>query len=336
MGRTRTGRGGHVRFVGGVPASIAFQVEARADLRGRVTLLDGGTVAIEDQPARVETVVEVLVHAGHTNFAVGFDPIEDAIRVRLGASDLGSNAVDEREVLAASARLLVASSDPQTADRVRAIDWNTVRLEFTGDGAPLLVQDHSRGGAWLGDDGVLECTSGWTVEGPDGDGIITAGHCGGLNEYYENGASDPYPTTWRAQILGPAGDAEYHTTSHVEEARFYSDAATLRDTLSLRSTNTMVGRSVCQYGRSSNVRTCNHVVQLVGETVGVPQAGGGFLITGNLAEATNVTSVGGDSGGGWSYANEAFGVHVGHGGRFSYFLPGQVAEDQLDVTILLQ
>jgi hypothetical protein len=92
-------------------------------------------VAIEDQPARVETVVEVLVHAGHTNFAVGFDPIEDAIRVRLGASDLGSNAVDEREVLAASARLLVASSDPQTADRVRAIDWNTVRLEFTGDGA---------------------------------------------------------------------------------------------------------------------------------------------------------------------------------------------------------
>jgi len=328
--------GGHIRFVGDVPASVAAQVKTRADLRGRVTLHGGGATSLEEQAARVGLITDVVAREKYTNFAIGFDPIEDAIRIRLGISNSVFNPTHARDALAASARTLAAASDPVTAARVRAIDWNAVKVVVTGDTSPLLVPEHSRGGAWLGDDGVRECTSGWTVDGPDGDGILTAGHCRGLNEYYENGVLGPYSMTWRAQILGAAGDAEYHTTSHVEEARFYSNSATLRNTLSLRSTNTMVGRTVCFYGRSSNLRTCNHVVQLVGETVGVAQPGGGFLITGNLAEATNVTSQSGDSGGGWSYASEAFGLHVGAGGGFSYFLPGQVAEDQLDVTILLQ
>ena len=64
--------------------------------------------------------------------------------------------------------------------------------------------------------------------------------------------------TFRDQEWGSGGDVEYYTTDHAELAEFYSDATTIKDVTSIKTTSTMVGGTVCVYGRSSNVRTCNH------------------------------------------------------------------------------
>lgn len=165
------------------------------------------------------------------------------------------------------------------------------------------------------------------MSGPSGDGIITAAHCTGLNQFEEPGVA-PYAMTFRKSVYGPSGDVEYHTTSHNELDDFYADSINIRDVVDIRTTNTMVGSSVCVYGRASNVRTCNHIV----EAVGVVSSG-----IGNQVRVSGATTIGGDSGAGWSIYNTAFGTHRGiDGSDNAYFIPVQAAQTALGVTIKLQ
>lgn len=197
-----------------------------------------------------------------------------------------------------------------------------------GDG-DIVEEQHSRGGNWLRDDGVRECTSGWSVSRPNGDGIVTAAHCTGLNEFEQPGIT-PYGMTFRDQERGSGGDVEYHTTTHVEYAEFYSNATTIRNVNGIRTTSSMDGNSVCVYGRSSNTRSCSHTVTAVGVTVIDDD---GFTI-GNLAQTDDITTIGGDSGGGWSFGNTAWGVHHGVSSDSSLFTPVQETQSALSVTIL--
>jgi hypothetical protein len=57
---------------------------------------------------------------------------------------------------------------------------------------------------------------------------------------------------------------------------------------------------------------------------------------GKMVRTTNPTSTGGDSGGGWSYDNEVFGVHEGASSTYAYFTPIVWAEISLDVEIMTQ
>ena len=70
---------------------------------------------------------------------------------------------------------------------------------------PFITLQHSRGGNWLLSDGEYACTSGWSVEGDDGDGIITAGHCDDMDEFEEPDV-DPYSVTHIAGVQGDDGD----------------------------------------------------------------------------------------------------------------------------------
>ncbi len=177
--------------------------------------------------------------------------------------------------------------------------------------------EHSRGGNWVLDDGFRECTSGWPVFGPSGDGILTAAHCAGLNQFEEPG-NTPYSMIWRAQHLGSQGDVEYHTTSHLEPAEFYANSSDIRNVTGWRWTWAMQGAAVCRYGRSSNIRTCNHTVLSIG--VSVNQNG---TIVGNMVTANNHSGIGSDSGGGWSFGSTAWGIHSGSifSGSTSVFTP---------------
>ena len=186
---------------------------------------------------------------------------------------------------------------------------------------------------WLRDDGVRECTSGWSESGLNGTGIITAGHCAGLNEFEQPGVT-PYSMTFRDQEWGSGGDVEYYTTDHAELAEFYSDATTIRDVTSIKTTSTMVGGTVCVYGRSSNVRTCNHRVEAVNVNTYDPDCP---CTVGNLARTGSASTINGDSGGGWSKNYASWGVHKGvDAAGKGYFTPVEEAENQLSVTIRTQ
>ncbi len=123
---------------------------------------------------------------------------------------------------------------------------------------------------------------------------MTAAHCNGLTQFEEEGGL-VFGMTWRNQEFSLLGDIEYHTTSHWELDDFYARQGEIRDVSSIRSTWTMPGATVCEYGRSNNVRTCNHVVQVINITVNYPQG-----TVGNLVRVSDNDSIDGDSGGGWS------------------------------------
>lgn len=317
-------RGGHLRFVGKVPQEAAEELQRRPELHDKVQLIPDGRLPIAEHRNQANAAVRALLASGYAGVAAAYDPRTDRLRVRV--QDPRDEPTNEADVLSS----LRSHAETNNLSEVN-IDIALVRSQ-----EPILRLESSRGGAWLRDDGTRECTSGWTVEGPDGDGIITAGHCNGVNQYEPPGSA-LRSITWRDQVLGNDGDVEYHTTGRVEQPRFYSSAGIVRDVTSIRATNSMVGRTVCVYGRSSNNRTCNHEITLINETVGValpPPNQGTIVVRGGLVEATNASTSGGDSGGGWSYGTQAYGTHVGQGGGFSYFFPVEGAETELGVTIL--
>jgi hypothetical protein len=190
-------------------------------------------------------------------------------------------------------------------ERARLVDERDLNLKIIKGVGPMMSFEHSRGGNWLRDNGANECTSGWAVNGPSGNGIITAGHCAGLDQFVQPGVA-PYSMTWQSQHMGALGDVEYHTTSHIEVPEFYASSSSIRNVSAMKLTFTMLGGSVCRYGRSSNIRTCNHTV--TGTYVNV--ISGGTLL-GSMVTASNHSGIPGDSGGGWSWGNTAWGVHSG-------------------------
>lgn len=315
---------GYIQFIEKVPSEVAAKIEGQGILNPNNVVLTGeGMISMADHARRAELAAEVLVNLGYQNFITFFDPIGQMIRIELRLPE-GVLQPSRLEIVGAMQELLKT----ELQGRAATVDVLDLDLTiFTGSGT-IITEQHSRGGNWLRDDGVRECTSGWSVNGPNGDGIITAGHCSGLNQFEEPGVT-PYSMTYRSQVYGTNGDVEYHTTSHVEYDDFYSDSTTIRDVTGIKTTNTMVGNSVCVYGRSSNVRTCNHTVEAVNVTV---NAGG--TTVGKLVRVSGATTIGGDSGAGWSWTSTAWGVHHGiDGSDNAYFTPAQQAQTALGVTI---
>lgn len=309
--------GGYVRFLGRAPREVAPP---------NVVFLEGGRLSLAEHRQRAEVAAAALAERGYRNFLTYFDPIRQVIQVEMKAP--ADAPVPGRAAVLDAVRERVWNDLALGGEAlvVRPADLDLSVLRGTG---PIYTLEHSRGGNWVLDDGFRKCTSGWSVNGSSGDGIITAAHCTGLNQFEEPGVA-PYSMSFIRQHRGSGGDAEYHTTAHVELAEFYATATTIRDVTSVRATNTMVGNSVCVYGRSSNSRSCAHVVEAVGVTVTFSDG----VTVSNLARASGDTTIGGDSGGGWSFNNAAWGVHSGSNGSQSFFTPAQQAQSILSVTIL--
>ena len=312
------GQKGYIRFTGAAPR------EARP---ANVVLLEGGELSLAESYRRAELAAEALKQDGYRNFLTFFDQEAQVIRVEMklpqdapepSKSDV-LHSVQEYvfEQLSLSGKALV----------VGASDLELTLIRGAGE---IYTLEHSRGGNWVLDDGFRECTSGWAVNGSNGNGIMTAAHCTGLNQFEEPGVT-PYPMTFIRQHRGTNGDVEYHTTTHIELPEFYATATSIRDVNSIRATNTMVGSTVCVYGRSSNLRSCAHSVEAVNLTVTFTDG----VTVGSLARASGDTSIGGDSGGGWSFNFEAWGVHSGSNGTQSFFTPVQEAQSAIGVTLLL-
>ncbi len=95
------------------------------------------------------------------------------------------------------------------------------------------------------------------------------------------------------------------------------------------STDMMKGKDVCLYGRGSNKRICNMEVIEVDVVIEDPNG----KKYGNMALTDSPASTSGDSGGGWSWNNTAFGVHFGSNNHHSAFTTIEAAEDAMEVTL---
>ena len=312
---------GHIRFVQDVPAEVVAEIEKLSP--GHILLKGGGAISMADHAQRAELAAAALLDMGYDNSLAFFDPMNNVIQLEVQLPENVKHPA-ELDVLVAVQNHIHSAGWQGPAAVVNANDLNITILEGFG---PIVTLQHTRGGNWLRDDGVRECTSGWSVSGPSGDGIITAGHCNGLNQFEEVGGL-VYGMTYISGVFGSSGDVEYHTTTHVEYDDFYADATTIRDVSGIKATNSMVGGSVCVYGRSSNIRTCNHTVEAINVTVNA----NGTTVK-KLVRASNVSTIGGDSGGGWSWNNTAWGIHHGIGSNKSYFMPVQEAQTALGVTV---
>lgn len=322
---------GYIQFVKDVPAEVIEELSSdRALNLSRVILTGDGKYSMEENFRRAELASAALMDLGYRNSITFFDPVSKKIQVEVLLSAQVLRPSESGIVNAMRSRIQTDQQKAENQLQGRAAEFDTADLVltiFTGEG-PIVTLLHSRGGNWLRDDGVNECTSGWSVSGPNGDGIITAGHCNGLNQFVEPGVA-PYSMTWRSQVINASGDVEYHTTSHIEPDDFYSDATTIRDVTGIKTTNTMVGSAVCFYGRASNVRTCDHEIEAI--DVNVMMDG---TLVGDQARASNDSAIGGDSGGGWSVGNTAWGVQSSHDNNDnSYFTPVQQAQTALGVTV---
>lgn len=321
---------GHIQFTGEVPAAATTAIASMESLDANNIILTGdGLISMHDHIRRAELAAVALRDLGYEDAITFFDPTNQVLVIELQIAP-DAPQPDTLEIVKAVQDRVYAeqteNGEARFVDRAALVDIADIKFTILTGSGPMVIMAHSRGGNWLRDDGVRECTSGWSVNGASGDGIITAGHCNGLNQFEQPGVT-PYSMTFRSQVHGAGGDVEYHTTSHAEYAEFYSSASTIRDVTGLKTTNTMVGSVVCVYGRASNVRTCDHTVEAVGITVVSTGVG-------NLARTDNNSLVGGDSGGGWSVGTVAWGVTHGYNNLGnSYFTPVQAAQTALNVTI---
>lgn len=313
----------HIQFVDNVPEAVVqeiFQKKTPAN----ISITGGAKISLTEQHKRAEAAARGLRKAGYVNSSSFYDPAKDQIQIDVKVPDRANNP-DHQKILDAIQSELRGTA---LRDEIRSLNEKDITINtIRGDG-PIMEFDHARGGNWVRlSNNTRWCTSGWSVSGPNGDGIITAAHCNGLTQFEEEGGL-VFGMTWRDQEFSLLGDVEYHTTTHIEPDDFYARQGEIRDVSGIRSTWTMPGATVCEYGRSNNVRTCNHTVQATNVTVNYASG-----TVGNLVRVSGDDSIGGDSGGGWSFNFTAWGVHSGSNGVQSFFTPVQQAENVLNVTI---
>ncbi len=312
---------GNVRFKGATPTGI--------ETKSNVVLTGGGLISLSEHKLRAELAATALLSQGYTNFATYYDPREDVIRIDLLLPE-GTIQPSKLALMPAVRQQLV--TEPGLQGRSGQLKAEDLKLVFSiGDG-PFLTLHHSRGGNWLRDGSIRECNSAWSVDGPDGPGIITAAHCSGLDKFEQPGVT-PYGMTFRDEAFGDEGDVEYHTTSHAELAEFYATASHIRIVDDIQPTDSMVGKNVCFYGRASNVRTCN--IEVLNNNATLTWTDGTTLR--KMAVTDSTPSVELDSGAGWSYGFRAWGVNTGRGPKGQgVFTPVEQAQDALNVTIRTQ
>ena len=308
-------RAGVIEFIGDVPSG---------DAPNGVTLLGQGRISRDDHERRAELVADALLANDIRNFTSFFDVPSGKIVVEMN----DQTGQSDNSLIAIIAVAAIVES-PELQGAARSIKAEDVDVRE----GKAFETEFSRGGENMTDGGGFECTSGWAVEGPDGDGIVTAAHCTGLDglNHTPGAVTFFHNTTWRDQERGQ-GDCEYHTTTGWEVPEFSARDGQIRDVLSKKSTFWILpGQSICRYGRSSDIRVCSHNV--IAKNVTATFTDG--AVVSRLVMASGDSSIGGDSGGGWSWNNKAWGVHSGSNGTISVFTPIERCETELDVDLMI-
>ena len=198
------------------------------------------------------------------NQPYSYDELEKRkLEVHTALADMGyqdiMTAFDFREAgkinVEVTRRAGLPKASRQIADALPAALRSDVRIRVLDE--PVGEDFYAYGGMGVYDDGVFECTSGWSVQNFWGTtGVTTAGHCTGINQILHPGIGY-HSMTHQSEHRGVWGDIEWKTTVAIESPEFYATSSSIRDVTSVESWAALsVGESICFYGRSSNSRDC--------------------------------------------------------------------------------
>ena len=265
-----------IRFKGAVPPAAAADIAASGltiDVKG------GAKYTQKEIRERSTAIARYLMTVGYTDVVTAVMPA-GFVEVTIGSSTA------PRPVLPPSLR---------EDARITVIQGPANREENVRGGAQLQLPNN-----------VNWCTSGFTVTSFGGtDGVSTAGHCDGLDDYSPP-SGDDYDIDLQAEHLGLFGDVQWHTSDEPEPAEYYATSTEIRDQDSVESWFGITENSVyCVYGRASNNRECDEVYSDFVSAIS------GFRLISSLVGMTDDNTIGGDSGGPWSYGTEATGGHRG-------------------------
>lgn len=252
--------------------------------------------------------------------------VHDAIRAQ-GFDAVVTRASIARGGIIESTATLVAGLPTASDEILRGIPAglrSSVELILTEEA--VVVPEGAFGGMRLRRDGFNECTSGWTVQvvGSTTRGISGAAHCFYVDEVYHPGHG--YHVAYeQAAHEGQWGDVEWYTTAYAEADDFYADASTIRDVSAVEPRASIsVNEYICAYGRSSNNRDCLLRVRDVSVASGSVN---------RLVQMNGNTQISGDSGGGWSFDNRAYGAHFGNCGSYDCFSVAALFDEALGIFV---
>lgn len=294
------------------PPTVYVKGRAPADVRALASEL--GVTLIEDQPysldeldVRLAAVKESVVSAGFENVVV-FADIQREGAITLVVAGASGASLDRA----------LAGISPDVAKDI------TVIMEDD----PLAEPQGAFGGMKLQDGGVFECTSGWTVRRlSDGvRGVTGAGHCAGIDQINHPGHG-VHAAVVKQRHEGQWGDVGWYTTNENEADDFYADEFNnIRDVAAVEPrANIAIGEAICVYGRASNHRDCSLTVE--NPNVWCPFG------PEKLVQMNGAVTIGGDSGGGWSFGNTAYGGHFGLCWSKSSFSVADLFDEALGVAV---
>lgn len=256
------------------------------------------TVA-DNQPFSRDELDDRIVRVRDTLKAVGYDLVS-----------VGANITRGGEITAAAAKTPGTPSESDALSRLPEDLLGGVDLRIVAPPTenPELT---SFGGmrTWQTTDPDNFCTSGWTVQRiSDGlFGTSTAGHCYTQNIENHPGHGD-HTLSWKKEHIGPWGDTEWHSTSVGDQDDFYASEVLIRDVAFVEPRASIsVGEPVCFFGRASSERDCS--LEVLDTSISCDNPSG----LSNRVVLMNGQGVAkhGDSGGGFSFANTAFGLMLG-------------------------
>ena len=179
---------------------------------------------------------------------------------------------------------------------------------------------------------VGKCTTGWVVKDSSGNtGVTTAGHCSAMAEI-EHWGGRVHDITLEGSHFGRNGDISWYSTGTQDLAYFYFNHLNqVREVKAVKAVRDMViGEPVCVYGGASNLRDCS--ANIVSTSASCTYEGVGTVK--NMISMSKYLTMGGDSGGGWSYENTAFGSTTGSCDSKSIFSPADRYNKAIGVTVL--
>ena len=294
------------------PPTVYVKGTAPAEIR--VLARELGIAVVEGQPYSLEEIDTRLAAVQAAVVSGGFnDMMVSADIQREGAITLVVVAPSE-----ASLAPILAGIVPEIANDI------TVSIVTN----PVVEPQGAFGGMRLQDGGVFECTSGWTVRKLSNNvrGVSGAGHCNGIDQINHPGHG-VHATAQQPEHIGQWGDVEWYTTTQAEADDFYGDEFNnIRDVVGIEPrANIAIGEAICVYGRASNHRDCTLDVENPDVFCGFPQQ--------KLVQMNGAVTIGGDSGGGWSFGGTAYGGHFGLCFNKSSFSVADLFDEALGVVV---
>ncbi len=271
-----------------------------------VQIVDKMGFSVTDQERRMDEIGEALERQGFKGVGAAMRP-GDVIHVSMLASD----RFPETPIPQSPSELVCDGDfvDP-AAEKLLPDHMDKRGIYFTFTNRPIDVDEHARGGRQVYS-GTSQCTSGFSVERIEDslDGIATAAHCTGMSNFNAESPEADFSLSHRGEHCGSHGDVEWKSSSHFELAEYWASPTDRRDVNS-RETWYSVNNVYCVFSRMTGTRTCDRVY-----STSVSQKGSSGACNGvkakRLVAMDEDNTVGGDSGGPWSYSTEAAGIHKG-------------------------